>query len=397
MYIKKNSEIKYVLGDMNLSNSILPIFDNLIINFLNEVSQVIKKDKTNFKYADLITFGFWCRESNLNNLKKNYYSKNILLGRGNIFHIAPSNVPMNFAYSLAFGLLSGNNNIVRIPSRNFFQVDILCKIFKKVIYKKKYKELKKRICLIKYEKSNIISEQISSKSDGRLIWGGDETINLFKKFTTPPRCIDLTFPNRYSFMIIGTNKISNFIGMKLNNMVNRFYNDAYLMDQQGCSSPQSIIWIGKNSKKAQILFWNKLNKVVSVKYPNDISVSSKKFSRISSAAIESDQNFKLEYSNFNLAKLKQKKMNKNIDKIQCHFGTFVEGSFKSLKEVKNLITSKFQTLIYYGVENKEIKNFIIESKLKGIDRVVPVGRAFDMGLIWDGHDIIKNLSRSIGE
>ena len=62
-----------------------------------------------------------------------YYSKNILLGRGNIFHIAPSNVPMNFAYSLAFGLLSGNNNIVRIPSRNFFQVDILCKIFKKVI------------------------------------------------------------------------------------------------------------------------------------------------------------------------------------------------------------------------------------------------------------------------
>ncbi len=136
MYIKKNSEIKYVLGDMNLSNSILPIFDNSIINFLHEVSREVKKDKKNFKYADLITFGFWCREPNLNNLKKKYYSKNILLGRGNIFHIAPSNVPMNFAYSLAFGLLSGNNNIVRIPSRNFFQVDILCKIFKKVIYKK---------------------------------------------------------------------------------------------------------------------------------------------------------------------------------------------------------------------------------------------------------------------
>lgn len=382
---------------MNLSNNILPIFDNTVIEFFDEISQEVKKDKKNFKYSDLITFGFWCRKSNINNLKKNYYSKNISLGRGNIFHIAPSNVPMNFAYSLAFGLLSGNNNIVRISSRKFFQVDILCKILKKIIYKKKFKSLKNRICLIKYEKSDLISAQISSKSDGRLIWGGDETINLFKKFTTPPRCIDLTFPNRYSFMIIGTNKISDFRETKLNNMINRFYNDAYLMDQQGCSSPQSIIWVGKNSKKIQKLFWKKLNNIVALKYANDISVASKKFSRISSAAIESDQIFKLEFNNFNLAKLKMSKLDKNLDKIQCHFGTFVEGSFKNLDEVKNIITNKFQTLIYYGIDHKEVKNFIFESKLKGIDRIVPVGRAFDMGLIWDGYDIIKNLSRSIGE
>ena len=382
---------------MNLSNNILPIFDNTVIEFFDEISQEVKKDKKNFKYSDLITFGFWCRKSNINNLKKNYYSKNISLGRGNIFHIAPSNVPMNFAYSLAFGLLSGNNNIVRISSRKFFQVDILCKILKKIIYKKKFKSLKNRICLIKYEKSDLISAQISSKSDGRLIWGGDETINLFKKFTTPPRCIDLTFPNRYSFMIIGTNKISDFRETKLNNMISRFYNDAYLMDQQGCSSPQSIIWVGKNSKKIQKLFWKKLNNIVALKYANDISVASKKFSRISSAAIESDQIFKLEFNNFNLAKLKMSKLGKNLDKIQCHFGTFVEGSFKNLDEVKNIITNKFQTLIYYGIDHKEVKNFIFESKLKGIDRIVPVGRAFDMGLIWDGYDIIKNLSRSIGE
>ncbi|MDC6482282.1 acyl-CoA reductase [Pelagibacteraceae bacterium] len=397
MHSKRNSEIKYVLGNMNLSNNILPIFDNTVIEFFDEISQEVKKDKKNFKYSDLITFGFWCRKSNINNLKKNYYSKNISLGRGNIFHIAPSNVPMNFAYSLAFGLLSGNNNIVRISSRKFFQVDILCKILKKIIYKKKFKSLKNRICLIKYEKSDLISAQISSKSDGRLIWGGDETINLFKKFTTPPRCIDLTFPNRYSFMIIGTNKISDFRETKLNNMINRFYNDAYLMDQQGCSSPQSIIWVGKNSKKIQKLFWKKLNNIVALKYANDISVASKKFSRISSAAIESDQIFKLEFNNFNLAKLKMSKLDKNLDKIQCHFGTFVEGSFKNLDEVKNIITNKFQTLIYYGIDHKEVKNFIFESKLKGIDRIVPVGRAFDMGLIWDGYDIIKNLSRSIGE
>ena len=38
-------------------------------------------------------------------------------------------------YSLGlsiFGLLSGNNNIIRLPSKNFFQVKILCKILKKL-------------------------------------------------------------------------------------------------------------------------------------------------------------------------------------------------------------------------------------------------------------------------
>ena len=50
------------------------------------------------------------------------------MGRGTVLHITPSNVPTNFAYSMVFGLLSGNNNIIRLPSKNFLQVKILCEI-----------------------------------------------------------------------------------------------------------------------------------------------------------------------------------------------------------------------------------------------------------------------------
>ena len=39
-------------------------------------------------------------------LKKEYKKdESLRLGRGIIFHIAPSNVPINFAYSLVAGLL----------------------------------------------------------------------------------------------------------------------------------------------------------------------------------------------------------------------------------------------------------------------------------------------------
>ena len=48
-----------------------------------------------------------------------------MIGRGSILHITPSNVPMNFAYSLSFGLLSGNRNIIRLPGRNFIQIKLL--------------------------------------------------------------------------------------------------------------------------------------------------------------------------------------------------------------------------------------------------------------------------------
>ena len=34
-----------------------------------------------------------------------------------IFHITPSNIPTNFAYSFIFGLLTGNSNIVKVPTK----------------------------------------------------------------------------------------------------------------------------------------------------------------------------------------------------------------------------------------------------------------------------------------
>ena len=40
-------------------------------------------------------------------------------------------------------------------------------------------------------------------------------------------------------------------------------------------------------------------------------------------------------------------------------------------------------------------NFIKEFGNEGIDRVVPVGCAQNMGLTWDGYEIIPSLTRKI--
>ena len=105
-----------------------------------------------------------------------------MLGNGIVFHLSPSNIPMNFAYSLVFGLLSGNNNILRLPSKKFIQTEILCNILNRSLKKKKFIFLQNKICLIRYEKSDEISQYFSKIADARLIWGGDNTITQFKKF-----------------------------------------------------------------------------------------------------------------------------------------------------------------------------------------------------------------------
>ncbi len=389
-------KIRIVLGKLNTSSKPLKIFDNKVIDFLNEISIEVMKDKKNLSFSDLITFGFWCRKSNILKLSKNYNKSIFMIGRGSILHITPSNVPMNFAYSLSFGLLSGNRNIIRLPGRNFIQTKLLCKIISKVLKKSKFQSLSDKICLIKYEKSNLISSKLSQNVDSRVIWGGDETIDQFKKYPTSPRCIDLCFSNRYSISLINIKEISKLSELEMENLAMKFFNDAYLMDQQGCSSPQAIVWIGKNSlyKKK---FWNILSSIVTKKYDNDISITNKKMAALSSAAINSKIDFKANFQNFKLIKLNIKNPSIEIEKIQCHFGTFIEIDIKKLDDIKKIITKKFQTITCYGIDNNNLRKVIENSGLTGIDRIVPIGRAFDMGPIWDGYDIIYSLSRIVGE
>ena len=61
----------------------------------------------------------------------------------------------------------------------------------------------------------------------------------------------------------------------------------------------------------------------------------------------------------------------------------------------SVVTDKYQTITYFGINPEELQQNIIENKLRGIDRIVPIGKAMDIGVIWDGHDLLRELSREI--
>ena len=78
----------------------LPPFCDPVIAFLQEVSKILMKDTRSKAYSDVMTFAFWIRKGSLKQIKEHYYPHvESKMGRGVAFHIAPSNVPINFAVS----------------------------------------------------------------------------------------------------------------------------------------------------------------------------------------------------------------------------------------------------------------------------------------------------------
>ena len=71
-------------------------------------------------------------------------------------------------------------------------------------------------------------------------------------------------------------------------------------------------------------------------------------------------------------------------------------NLKNLNSINMFSSNKLQTITYYGFNFNDLKQTVVKNKIKGIDRIVPIGRAFDLTPEWDGIDIVLTLSRIIG-
>ena len=370
-------------------------FNNQSIDFLSDFSKELKKEKKIYKYPDLIYLVFWTSYKKIGEAKKKFLSRNIRLGRGLIFHICPSNVPTNFIYSFFFGLLSGNSNIVKVPSKAFPEKNIILFIINKLFKKKKYSGLKNSNFFIQYDEKIENTQKISSICDGRVIWGGDKTINEVRKIWIPERAIELTFADRYSLSILNLNKLRKTKDHEIKLIAKKFFYDSYMMNQSACNSPHFVFWVGKKNNNLQQKFWIELNYIAEQKFILDEGVVLNKYSNLIKNMIDQKnfQNIKL-FKN-NLYVVNPNKNIKNIENIRGISGIFFQKNIASIIELKKFITKKCQTVTYFGLNKKQIESFVLKNNLFGIDRVVPVGKALDINLVWDGYDVIDSLSRTI--
>jgi len=396
MFNLSNLNLKILAGSTKINKVALNPLDKNVCEFLNFFSQKLISNKEARKYSDLIALSFWCSKKNINKLKERFSFNEKRLGRGLIFHVTPSNVPTNFFYSLIFGILSGNSNIVKVPSNDFPQIDLICKILNEILKIKKFNYFKNYICIVKYkdEKLNDSTKILSENCDLRVIWGGDNTINQLREYKILPHANDITFGDKYSLSIINSKIFDKISKKKLSSLIKNFYNDTYLVDQNACSSPHLILWYGKKSKSAKLKFWNELNKKILKDYQLPMNAITEKYNKycidLTKKYIKRGQIFSQSLYTIELNKLYL-----DLESLKGKWGYFYEINIDNIDEMTNYITKKFQTLTYFGFNKKFFEKYIKNNKPLGIDRIVPIGKGLNIGLFWDGYDVIKTLSRVV--
>jgi len=395
--MNKNLESEHLVGKKAKLNISYEPFNPQILNFLNDLSISLANNFNDKNYPDLRALSFFCRKNNILSLKKKHHDKeSTRFGLGLLFHITPSNIPTNFAYSLIFGLITGNSNIVKVPSKKFEEINIICIALSKILKKKKYNKIKEMISVLRYDSGNkLLTEKYSLQCDARLIWGGDQTIADVKKFNTKPKNIDIPFSDRYSISLINSDKLLRLSDSNLSNLIKNFYNDTYAVDQNACSSPHLILWDGKNKSQSKKRFWLELNNLIKKKYTSPLISTVDSYSRFVSEIIK-NKNI-LSYKNFNksLYVVSLKKIYPNLFLKKTKWGFFFECNIKNLDNLRHVTDKRLQTLTYFGYEKKFLKNYFSKNNFNGIDRVVPFGQALNINLIWDGYDLTKILSREI--
>jgi len=368
-------------------------FSEKTVGFLDEISRQIRKLPDIRNYPDVASFGFWCRKASVSRFEKEYSDTDDRLGRGVTLHFAPSNIAVLFAFSMAAGILAGNCCLVRLSSKETPQAKMIAAAIT-AAFKNGFEDFADRIALFRYEHSKDITDTLSALCDVRVLWGGDNAVSEIRKSPLSPRATELPFADRNSMAVIDASKL--MAESDISDMIHGFYNDTYLNDQNACSSPKIIYWLGDKEciKKARDRFWHEVHSYIASRYtPADVVSVSKLETAMLIAAL--DISAKIEKSDNLITRVWVDSFKSDSWGNTVPGGFFVESGGETLENIIPLLTDICQTICYFGDEKEKIADFVKENGVYGVDRIVPFGSSLEFSLIWDGHDLIEAMSRKI--
>lgn len=393
-------EIEYLAGCQEPEGNALRPFDTSVMEFLAALSEEIRKEESLREYPEIKAFGFWCRSANLFAMKKSFQREGDYIGRGLIFHVTASNVPGLFAYSLVISMLSGNANMVRISSRCSWQDKEVTRILGKLLSQAQYEKIYRRTSIIAYERDDELTARLMNRCDGYVVWGGDATVNHIRHLVENSDLIEVVFPDRYSICLMGTDGLKEYNEDQIQRLAHRFYQDTYAMHQNACSSPQMICWITSDMEdtaveQIQNRFWAALKEELGAFQLQD-NMAFEKFETITRMTMERPEIISVMEKENKLFVASLSHLAMPMEAYRGRFGLFYQVNVGKMAEIASFTSGKLQTITFAGLKREEVLDAAIKENLKGFNRIVPVGEALQMGLIWDGQNLADVLTKCIG-
>lgn len=388
-------QIEYLVGNADILKQMpgaraLPMFSDQVMDFLGDLSGVLMKNKEARAYPDVVSYAYWIRRASLVEAKGKYTDYENRIGRGVAFHIAPSNVPVNFAVSMTSSLLAGNGCIIRVSNKQFKQVDMICDAMNGLL-EDRHRGMKLYFAIIRYEHSEEITTYLSSLCDIRVIWGGDQTVQKIRKMPLPARAVEMTFADRHSLAIIDADE---YLEQDSDRVAKEFYTDTYYTDQNACSSPRLVVWMGQKKREARKQFWAKLNEIVVRDYQMKPIQAVDKYAALCKLGMQENGVRLVSEDNY-IVRVEISRLTDTIMHYKLGGGYFFEYEAEELSEIVPVLSKSCQTVSVLGIEKQEVKELVFQHGVRGVDRIVSLGQTMGLEFVWDGYKMIEEMTRFV--
>jgi hypothetical protein len=152
---------------------------------------------------------------------------------GTVLHWPAANVPIQPFLSLTNGLLSGNRNIVRVPSGLVEFVNAMLNIAPPEL-----EPVLDRVFFVAFPKERIdLAGLCAERSDAAMIWGGQDAVAAVRNLPFPHWARLEVFGPRISAIMVLLDEATLRQTTELERMCRRIAREVWQFDQQACSSP----------------------------------------------------------------------------------------------------------------------------------------------------------------
>lgn len=389
---REQRDLRQVLDDLAGAAPVLPFAEDRVA-FAAELSRTLSRRGRG--RPEIQALAFWMRKAELKRLADTFEQGQTsavrIMPRGTVFHIPPANVDTLFVYSWMLSLLVGNRNIVRLSSRIAEGEDLILDAIQETLTA--HPQVAQATVMLTYGHDAQITDEISSRCDTRVVWGGDETVRTIRSSPLPVHATELTFPDRFSMSAVGVDFYRALDDEQRDALAYDFYSDAYVFDQLACSSPRLVVWIGEVADEAEDFFGRVAKVAANRGYAVDARNSIAKVTEAYSAMID------LEVTGYERLDSAVTVLGvQDFPKVRgvfCGGGFFYQMAAPSLLDLVGHIERADQTLTVAGIDHASAREFVDALAGVGVDRVVPIGRALDFNRIWDGFDLLHEFTRRV--
>jgi hypothetical protein len=254
--------------------------------------------------------------------------------------------------------------------------------------------------IVSYGHERPVTEALSAACDLRVVWGGDATVRAIREVALPPRARELAFPNRFSLAAFDVAAYGALDGGGRDALAERFYNDTFWFDQMGCSSPRVLVWVGARdgAERCAADFHPRVLAVTAAKaYAPETGAVLGKLTYGYRAAmdgtavrVEAPGNALTVVTLGGLGDLARGRTREHPGG-----GLLLQAAAPALADLTAVVTGADQTLAHFGFAPAALRGLALALAGRGIDRMVPVGRALNFGRVWDGVDLLQEMTRRV--